>query len=477
MRRRVILLVFATTFVAVTLVGVILVGTIWTVMNRAAQDRAAATARVAASGLEDSWEKVGGRVDAKSLAAYVRDSAALTATLPDGRVIKTGPPPDGPVFSSTSEAGFGTDTRVVVTAEIPRSVNTAEVLREASLVAGIALAALGVSMAVAWVYTRRLTKPFEDFAEVAGRLATGDARQLGQRYGVPEIDSVAEVLDNGVMGFNTLLESERRVTSEVTHQLRTPLTALSLRLEEILAAESLDVAHSEATAALDQVERLSGVIDDVVAASRGHVGPVEQFSVDQLVSAALSEWLPAFAAEGRTLQRAGRTGLRVEGVRGMQSQVLATLIENSLVHGAGRTTVRARESGSWVVLEVTDEGAGVPQGLDALVFERSVSGGQSTGLGLALARTLITADGGRLEMLSARPAVFAMFLPVRQVFGPAAPSPALVEREPLEADPLRAVDVAASVSAGTGSVEEAPVEQAPTQVAPQQHPGVPVAVD
>jgi signal transduction histidine kinase len=205
----------------------------------------------------------------------------------------------------------------------------------------------------------------------------------------------------------------------VAHQLRTPLTALSLRLEEILAADSLAVAHTEATAALDQVERLSGVIDDVVAASRGHVGPVEQFSVDQLLSTQLSEWTPAFAAAGRALQRAGRTGLRVEGVRGMQAQVLATLIENSLVHGAGRTTVRARESGSWVVLEVTDEGPGVPPGLDGLVFERSVSGGHSTGLGLGLARTLITADGGRLEMLSARPAVFAMFLPVRQALGQA----------------------------------------------------------
>jgi len=166
--------------------------------------------------------------------------------------------------------------------------------------------------------------------------------------------------------------------------------------------------------------------------------------------------MPAFAAAGRGLQRAGRTGLRVEGVRGMQAQVLATLVENSLVHGAGRTTVRSRESGSWVVLEVTDEGPGVPPGLDGLVFERSVSGGHSTGLGLALARTLITADGGRLEMLSARPAVFAMFLPVRRSAGPV----------PEGAGPRRA-----GVASSSDVIEVAAADE-PTEVAADERPVV-----
>jgi len=456
-RRRVTVLVFATSLFAVTMVGVILIATIWAVMNNATQDRAAAAARVAASGLEDAWEKQPGSIDQHLLSAFVRDGAVLTAQLPDGRAITTSAAPTGPVFTATSTEGAGTPSQVTVTASIPRSGTNLEVLREASLVTGIALVALGVSMAAAWTYARRLAKPFEDFAEVAGQIATGDARRTGQRYGIAEIDSVAEVLDSGVTGFNTLLESERRVTSEVAHQLRTPLTALSLRIEEILAADSLDVAHAEATAALDQVERLSGVIDDVVATSRGHVGPVEQFSVDQLVSAQLSEWMPAFTAAGRGLQRAGRTGLRVEGVRGMQAQVLATLVENSLVHGAGRTTVRSRESGSWVVLEVTDEGPGVPPGLDGLVFERSVSGGHSTGLGLALARTLITADGGRLEMLSARPAVFAMFLPVRRSAGPV----------PEGAGPRRAGAVAPS-----SDVVEVAAADGPRELADDERPVV-----
>jgi len=92
--------------------------------------------------------------------------------------------------------------------------------------------------------------------------------------------------------------------------------------------------------------------------------------------------------------------------------VLATLIENSLKHGDGTTTVSARESnGSQaIVVEVRDTGAGVPDDIASRIFEREVTGGRGTGLGLALARDLVTADGGRLELAQRVPAMFAVFL-------------------------------------------------------------------
>jgi hypothetical protein len=95
--------------------------------------------------------------------------------------------------------------------------------------------------------------------------------------------------------------------------------------------------------------------------------------------------------------------------------------------------VRVRSSGSWAVVEVSDEGSGVAPEVEPRVFERSVSGGDSSGLGLALARTLVAADGGRLELLSARPAVFAMFLPTHlgheAVLGEPSPRDAVAEPE------------------------------------------------
>ena len=90
--------------------------------------------------------------------------------------------------------------------------------------------------------------------------------------------------------------------------------------------------------------------------------------------------------------------------------MLAALIENSLMHGGGTVALRTRVTGNQAVVEVTDEGPGVPADLGARIFERTISGRNSTGIGLAVARDLAEADGGRLELLQQQPPVFALFL-------------------------------------------------------------------
>jgi signal transduction histidine kinase len=124
----------------------------------------------------------------------------------------------------------------------------------------------------------------------------------------------------------------------------------------------------------------------------------------------LEEWSPAFTGRGRRLTLQPHEPVIVLATPSALSQVLATLIENSLQHGAGTATITARRTGGSAVVEVTDEGQGVPPSIGARVFERSVSSSGSTGVGLALARDLAEADGGRLELLRARPPVFALFL-------------------------------------------------------------------
>src|SRR5690606_37954723 len=94
--------------------------------------------------------------------------------------------------------------------------------------------------------------------------------------------------------------------------------------------------------------------------------------------------------------------------------VLATLIENSLKYGDGTTTVRARASGkgknSGVFIDVLDEGEGVSDEVAPDIFTKHVSGGSGTGIGLALAKYLVAADGGRLELSQRRPPIFTVFL-------------------------------------------------------------------
>ena len=115
---------------------------------------------------------------------------------------------------------------------------------------------------------------------------------------------------------------------------------------------------------------------------------------------------------GRRLTVAGEKGLFAFATPGGASQVIATLLDNALVHGAGTVTIKTSRTRRSVVVEVRDEGSGVPPELAPRIFERSVSGSPSgTGLGLALARTIAAADGGQVVLVRPRPAVFALFLP------------------------------------------------------------------
>jgi signal transduction histidine kinase len=92
--------------------------------------------------------------------------------------------------------------------------------------------------------------------------------------------------------------------------------------------------------------------------------------------------------------------------------VIATLLDNALVHGAGAVAIRTSRTPKSVVIEVRDEGRGVPPELAPRIFERSVSGrAGGTGLGLALARSTAAADGCKVVLVRPRPAVFAVFLP------------------------------------------------------------------
>lgn len=223
---------------------------------------------------------------------------------------------------------------------------------------------------------------------------------------------MAEVLDASAERIARMLSAERRLSADASHQLRTPLTALSMRLEEIntLAGEP-DTVKEESTIALQQVERLTDVVQRLLTNQRDPRSPTAVvFELDEVVKQQLAEWSPTMRGTGRTLRVEGLREVRVLGTPGMVAQVLATLIENSLMHGAGTVVVRARPSGRSVVVEVQDEGPGVPTELGNRVFERAVSGRNSTGIGLAVARDLAEADGARLELLSLQPPVFALFL-------------------------------------------------------------------
>jgi signal transduction histidine kinase len=278
------------------------------------------------------------------------------------------------------------------------------------LVALIGAVAVAAAVGVGIAQGKRLMQPMQVLADRAEKLGSGQARGPLRPTGVEEFDRLAEQLDRSGKRIDRLIAAERQFASDASHQLRTPLTALSMRLEEIVTAEDPRTVREEARSALAQVERLATVVEHLLDSVRDNNVRAVSVPLDEIVLQQVVEWEPAFGAVDRRIVATGTRGLVALATPNGLSQVIATLLENSLVHGAGTVTVSTRSTGISLVIEVTDEGPGVPPELGATIFERSVSGRRSTGLGLAVARELAQSEGGRLELIQQKPPVFALFL-------------------------------------------------------------------
>ncbi|GAA3080314.1 ATP-binding protein [Streptomyces rectiviolaceus] len=408
MRRRLINSTLAVVLVVIAVFGVSLVIVETRTISSSAQERVTSEAFRLASVVDSriiSDEQINAEI-LRDVAAVDTDRYALIE-IPGRAPIEIGSRPTGDVIRDTARGEEGEK----VTVEEPRTAVTQEVGRTLLIIGAVALLAIIAAVLLAVRQANRLASPLTDLAETAERLGSGDPRPRHKRYGVPELDRVADVLDGSAERIARMLTAERRLAADASHQLRTPLTALSMRLEEITVTEDLDTVKEEATIALAQVERLTDVVQRLLTNSRDpRTGSAVSFDLDEVVKQQLEEWRPAYRSAGRAIVSSGKRHLRAVGTPGAVAQVLAALIENSLMHGGGTVALRTRVTGNQTVIEVTDDGPGVPADLGARIFERTISGRNSTGIGLAVARDLAEADGGRLEMLQTKPPVFGLFL-------------------------------------------------------------------
>ncbi|MEU1804259.1 ATP-binding protein [Streptomyces sp. NPDC019937] len=406
MRRRLINSTLAVVLVVIAVFGVSLVIVETRTIENSAQESVSSDA-VRLVSIVDSRLLGGEGVTHKVLREQIEPGRYALITIPHHPDVEIGKRPEGSVISSEERGEQGETVRV----EASRTTVSREIGRTMLIILAVALLAVLAAVFLAVRQAHRLSAPLTDLAETAERLGSGDPRPRHRRYGVPELDRVADVLDASAERIARMLTAERRLAADASHQLRTPLTALSMRLEEITLTDDPDIVKEEASIALGQVERLTDVVQRLLTNSRDpRSGSAVAFDLDEVVKQQIEEWRPASRSEGRAIVRSGKKGLRAVGTPGAVAQVLATLIENSLMHGDGTVALRTRVTGNQAVVEVTDEGPGVPPDLGARVFERTVSGRNSTGLGLAVARDLAEADGGRLELLQPHPPVFALFL-------------------------------------------------------------------
>ncbi|NLI19265.1 MAG: HAMP domain-containing histidine kinase [Actinomycetales bacterium] len=411
MRRRAVQMAVVAVTVALLLVGVPLaiLGSlmVWDSAQTALDARVVYLSRAVERRLAND-ERIDDAMLLPWIGGDVNPEARIVVETPTGERFEAGDIGTTDVLRTSDLTPSG--ARVVM--EIRRSDVIWRIAQMTFLVAIASAVAFVVSVLVAMRISRRIAAPLIYLAAAAEQVGAGQARPRVRPSGIEEIDLVQDELVRTAERMAGRLAAERQFAADASHQLRTPLTALSMRLEEIEYLAESDEVKEEAQACLQQVERLTGVVDDLLRTSRNAGGgTTEALHLDDVFAQQAEEWEDSFAAAGRTLSFRDEARRVVLASPGALSQALATLIENSLRYGAGTTSVTTRpSSGRGVFIDVRDEGPGVSDELAPDIFLKGVSGGGSTGLGLALARDLVAADGGRLELTQRRPPVFTIFL-------------------------------------------------------------------
>ncbi|WP_155976985.1 HAMP domain-containing sensor histidine kinase [Nocardia sp. 348MFTsu5.1] len=365
---------------------------------------------------EGSDGTVSGNLDRDKFRLLVPDEGLLTMNFPvstpiglEQREVGIGTDfDDQPVSESLALGEAGTLTLSIPQAQVRSrqwgAVGIVSLAVTISVIAGVVVAA---------VTAGRLADPLEEVAERATRMAHGDFGTAGRIYDIEELDRMSSALDAANSEITTRLEREGRIVGEVSHQLRSRLTAIRLRLDELSIHPDTAVVD-EAEAALGQVERLTKDLDELISAARGEqVAMLDPVAIPEQVARVVNDFHQAFEVQGRqlTVQMAGQAAARVTPTR--LREALAVLVDNALQHGKGDVVVDTRElPGSGMIrISVSDQGPGVTDESAPHVFQRGYSEGGSSGVGLSLARALIEADGGRLDLLHRRPPTFAIVVP------------------------------------------------------------------
>jgi signal transduction histidine kinase len=280
--------------------------------------------------------------------------------------------------------------------------------------AWLLMSALAVFVVIlATVYARyqsgRLAAPLERLTEAAQALGDGDFTVRARRSGLREADAAGRALESTARRLGEVLGRERAFSADVSHQLRTPLTGLLLGLESALGRPDADPRAAIRTA-VERGRHLQSIIDDLLRLARDGQGPREVLDVPALLGGLGGRWDGPLTAGGRRLTVTCRDPLpEVRSAPSVVLQILEVLVDNAATHGRGAITVEAVDLGTALSIEVGDEGAGIAPGDD--VFARRTSNGEGHGIGLALARSLAEAEGGRLLLRRPAPPVFALLLP------------------------------------------------------------------
>jgi signal transduction histidine kinase len=304
----------------------------------------------------------------------------------------------------------GGRVRGAVRITYPSSTLDTRVRRYWLLLAAIGGVVLAAATVIGLRFARTLTEPLSALERTAAAVGGGDLRARAPAdSGPPEVRALAAEFNETVERLDTLLRSQKEFVADASHQLRTPLAALRLRLENAerdLAARG----NPDVQAALAEVTRLARLVDGLLTLARADAARPDPVPVDlaPVVRTRVDAWSAETAARGVLLDVCVPERLVALATPGSVEQVLDNLISNALAVSQPGQTIRIEggRRGREVTLHVRDEGPGMTAEQRSRAFDRFWRAGPpggGTGLGLAIAHRLVTAGGGTIELREAAP--------------------------------------------------------------------------
>lgn len=271
---------------------------------------------------------------------------------------------------------------------------------------GIAVVVLAAMSLVGLVVARSATRPISELREAAIRAGEGDLDvQIDPGDAPPELRELAERFNEMATRLRDLIERQRTFVGDASHQLRTPLTALRLRLENLEEGVSPE-AREDVTAALVEVERLGRLVNQLLMLARADQPALELVSVDlaEAIEDRVELW--SAVAEESGLEIVGDApadGVWATMLPGAIEQILDNLLENAVAASSvgSRIDVEVDAGLDTHAVRVIDQGAGMDDGEIEHAFDRfwrRDTTRPGTGLGLAIVRQLTEASGGSISM-------------------------------------------------------------------------------
>lgn len=290
---------------------------------------------------------------------------------------------------------------------LPTSALDARIHRYWLTLAGIAGVVLVGAGLLGLALTRSIARPLDRVRLAALAAAEDRSARAPTDDGPPEVRQLAASINRTVAALDELVRSREAFVADASHQLRTPLTALRLRLEN-LERDVAPAGRADLDGALAEVQRLAGLVDALLALARADAAEARPEPVDLAVAGRgrVAAWSALAEESGVRLVAGGDDAVWALATPGHVEQMLDNLLANALEvsPAGGELRVEAGVAGGWAELHVVDQGPGLPaedrrQALER--FARPQARGGGSGLGLAIVAQLASRDGGAVELREA----------------------------------------------------------------------------